>query len=280
MGEGRRGGGEGGFARTCRKTRPEAPEGRQPQDRARDRHQRETVRRAKKLDGLPPDIKEAAEKAGLSRNAKLRIADAPDKRVALQDEIEKKRAPKAPRRAARLQSPSRWNQRTTSRPYSTPTLPLPLGAVVRLSSGSPATRTRIEGESRADHHIETHSISCELRLREAVTSDNPKPVADMSNAELFRQLANAAAFKGEDRTRSRWSSPPPRRQRRSKSKTCARAAREGRHPRARLGPTGSSAEPAFRVEAQKYWAEMMVPLAQKQLDKARSCDRKGISRRR
>lgn len=56
-----------------------------------------TVRRAKKLDGLPQDIKEAADKAGLSRNAKLRIADAPDKPVALQDEIEKKRAPKAPK---------------------------------------------------------------------------------------------------------------------------------------------------------------------------------------
>ena len=55
-----------------------------------------TVRRAKKLDGLPTDIKEAADKAGLSRNAKLRIADAPDKQVALQDEVEKKRAPKAP----------------------------------------------------------------------------------------------------------------------------------------------------------------------------------------
>ena len=58
-----------------------------------------TVRRAKKLDALPPEIKEAADKAGLSRNAKLRIADAPDKKVALQDEVRKKRAPKAPKAA-------------------------------------------------------------------------------------------------------------------------------------------------------------------------------------
>jgi len=56
---------------------------------------KDTVRRAKKLDKLPPEIKQAANRAGLSRAAKLRIADAPDIPVALQDEVEKKRAPKA-----------------------------------------------------------------------------------------------------------------------------------------------------------------------------------------
>jgi len=51
-----------------------------------------TVRRAKKLADLPPEIKEA----DISRAAKIRVADAPDRQVALQDEIEKKSAPKAP----------------------------------------------------------------------------------------------------------------------------------------------------------------------------------------
>ena len=114
---------------------------------------RDTVRRAKKLDKLPLAIKEAADKAGLSRAAKLRIADAPDKKVALRDEVEGRgrgigqmrptwvalRITTQSPPAAALDAPSLYD----------PTPPPPRAVVVRFSSRSPATTTaRDRGRDR------------------------------------------------------------------------------------------------------------------------------------